>query len=689
MKRRLQLWIALLVVLWITGVIAFYYVVHKPWAGEQARALFQVGRDLLVTLALVALAGGLGRKLCSLTPLSNVLETAAPLERLAISAAVGLGVLSLGVLVVGMLGGLVFWVALVALLAGLILLRRQMADWASDLRGITGEGSLSGLEKLAGAFVLLVFVLNMLRALAPPLKWDSLVYHLQIPQAYLAAGRIFFYPENFYAGFPQAVEVLFAWAMALGAASTAAVFSWAVSVLAFLSVEGFSRRVLGQGGRWLAPAILLSGYSISQAMNWAYLELWILLFGTVMLLALDYYLRSSQCSWLLLAGVVLGFAISIKYTAGVLLAIAAIMLLVREPNPKSTGAKPLGLIRSFPWRSWFSELLLIGGVAAILMLPWLLKNLILMGNPLYPIWVPGDQIDPWQQAFHSGLPPHRSVLRDLLLPFEATFLGIEGGWIEGTPEYGSSLGPFLLALIPGLLLGWHTWEDGRRRTLRRLLAAAVCTWLLWSVAAHFADELMRPRHWFGVFGALALLAVAGFQSASTVRFPGLRLGRVLSALAVLGLVLAALNEVLEFGRANPLPVVLGSQSQEDYLDQQLGLYNLAVRTVNQLPEGTAVLFLWEPRTLYCQVLCLPDGKLDNWWYLLRAGGDSAGVAEILAQKGVTHVLLNDAGLEWIKQVSIEIDPASWSELENFKQEHLRLLQNFGDSYSIYVFESGG
>lgn len=685
--RRWQLWIALLVVLWITGVIAFYYVVHRPWAGDQAVVLLQVGRDLLIPLALVALAGGLGRKLCSIAPLSIILETAAPLERLAISAAVGLGFLSLAVLVAGLLGGLLLWVALAALLVGLVLLHRQIIAWAADLRGLAGEESLNGLEKLAGAFVALVFVLNLLRALAPPLKWDSLVYHLQVPQAYLAAGKIFFYPENFYAGFPQTVEVLFTWAMAFGRASTAAVFGWTVSVLAFLGVEGFSRRLLGQGTRWLAPAVLLSGYSISQAMNWAYLELWVLLFGTLMLLALDYYLRSSQRAWLLFAGIVLGFAISIKYTAGVLLVMAGVMLLVRGPNPKGSKAKPFG------FRRWIFEMLTIGGVAAMLVLPWLLKNLILMGNPLYPLWMPGDQIDPWQQAFHSGSPPQRSLVEDLLLPFEATFFGIEGGKIEGTPEYGASLGPFLLALIPGLLLGWRSWGDSQQRTLRQLLAVAACTWLLWSVAAHFADELMRPRHWLGIFGALAVLAVAGFQSASTMHFPALRLGRVLSALVILGLVLAALNEVVEFSRANPLPVVLGSQSQDDYLDQQLGWYSPAVRAVNQLPKDATVLFLWEPRTLYCQVTCLLDGKLENWWYLHQAGGDSAGVAGVLAAKGVTHVLLNDAGFGWIKRVSIEADTASWIELESvlesFKQDHLRLLQRFGDYYSLYVFESGG
>jgi hypothetical protein len=337
------------------------------------------------------------------------------------------------------------------------------------------------------------------------------------------------------------------------------------------------------------------------------------------------------------------------------------------------------------WRGWFGEMLVVGGLAALLSLPWLLKNLVLVGNPFYPILVAGNTFNPWQQTFRSGALPQRPVWRDLLLPFDAVFFSLEGALIEGKPEYGASLGPFVLALVPGLLVSWEMWSQTQRRSLQRLLAAAGCTWLLWAVTSHFADELMRSRHWYAAFGALAVLAVAGFQALSSVRLPGLRLGRVLSALVTLVLGMAGLNEVLDYSKANPLPVILGGQSQVEYLKQELGWYGAAVEAVNQLSPQAVVLFLWEPRTLYCQVHCLPDGKLDNWWYLRRAGGDAPAIVEILRQKGVTHVLVNENGLEWIKLQPLQSqdDPADWDALESFLQDHLHLVQQFGDSYSLY------
>lgn len=695
--HRKQLWIAALIVLWIAGVIAIYYVVHKPWSGEQAAALFHIGRDLLIALVLVSLAGGLGRKLLSLPFQSFLLGSLEPMERLTICAALGLGTLSLGVLFVGLAGGLNIWIALSALLVGIALLHRQIAAWARDLRSLAGNGPMNNLEKIAGGFVLLLIILNLTRALAPPLKWDSLVYHLQIPQAYLAQGRIFFYPENFYAGFSQISELLFTWVMSLGSATTAATLGWLVGILALLGVEGFSRRLLCKGSsrvHWLAPAILLTGYSVSQAMNWAYLELWTLLFGIAMWIILDYYCQDGRRTWLIYASILLGFTIGVKYTAILLVPIAGIFLLplLRDGNlvnesTVSTILDPINRYQKVGWRRWFTDMLIFSSIAGLVVLPWLVKNLILADNPFYPFLTTSDTFNPWRQTFHSSPFPPRSLWRDVLLPIEAVFFGLEGAVVVGYPEYGASLGPLMLALIPGLLVSWSIWNSKQKLSLKRLLGASVCFWVLWGAASHVADELMYPRQWFGVYGALSLLAVAGSQALSAIRIFTVRLGRVVSVLVILAISLAGLNEVLDFSRVNPLPVVLGNQSEEDYLQNKLGWYAVAIEATNKLPEDSRILMLWEPRTFYCRHVCFPDGKLNNWWYLFQAGIDSTGIAQILTLKGVTHVLVNDKGLEWITRNEKSANLERWIELDEFTGLHLHFIQSFGESYSLYSFES--
>ena len=72
------------------------------------------------------------------------------------------------------------------------------------------------------------------------------------------------------------------------------------------------------------------------------------------------------------------------------------------------------------------------------------------------------------------------------------------------------------------------------------------------------------------------------------------------------------------------------------------------------------------------------------------GGDAASIADILHKKGITHVLVYDTGLELVRQGAIApptpTDLADWAELDRFRQQYLRLVQDFGEVYSLYVLE---
>lgn len=670
---------ALLFVFWIALVIALYFVIHKPWWGELNLKPFTALLDIVLAVILVSLAGGVGHQVLP------GLEDVNPLERIALECAVGLGILSLVVLVIGLLGWFSSWVAWLGIVVGLVGFRKGVQGWIDTWRILIPKAvEVGSLSKIALMFVVFLCILNLFWALAPPLKWDSLVYHLQVPLQYVNAGGIFFYPENLYAGFPQLAGMLYTWAIALGSVTTAAVLGWAVSVILFIGIDGFARRIIGQRAAWLAPAVLLTGFSVSQAMHWAYVDLWIMLFGLLMLVCLDHYLQTNSRLWLLLAGSMIGFAFGTKYTAGMLLLIGALVLLpVWDKLAGRTEIKP-----ETTWQLKVKSLLVdwitLAAVVVLVTLPWLIKNLLLSGNPFYPLLFNPVELDPWRQTFQSGPKSARSLINDLLLPIELTFYGIEGAVVEGKLEYGASIGPLMLALIPGLLLGWKRFQVSQRRSLFRLLVAAFSTWLIWNLGAHIADELMRPRHYYGTFPAFAILAVGGFEAASSIQLDQIRIRRVLAALLVLTFSLSAYAEWVFFVEADPIPVVMGSQSREDYLSEQLGGYGDALKEINTLPPGSRVYFLWEPRTLYCQqVTCYLDGTLDNWWYLRNATEDVAQIQPMLCQKGITHVLVNDLGLEVVRQLPSNLEAADWSAFETFKRDALDEIINFGESYSLY------
>jgi len=118
----------IVLIFWVTGIIAIYYLIHKPWESSLHLEIFTTALDLCLALAMIGLAGGLGRRL-----VGPLVEVTAP-ERIVLRAAVGIGVLAIGALLIGMAGLLSSWFAWLALVVGLVVLRRDITDWLSDFK---------------------------------------------------------------------------------------------------------------------------------------------------------------------------------------------------------------------------------------------------------------------------------------------------------------------------------------------------------------------------------------------------------------------------------------------------------------------------------------------------------------------------------------------------------------------------
>jgi hypothetical protein len=682
-----KLWLAALILIWAVMVTAWYFVVHKPFSPEQMIALLSVLLDLLAASALVCLAGGFGRYLLRRLPGLNALEQAS------VQFAFGLGVLSLVWLAAGLAGFFKPYLAWSAVLISLVLCRRFVQGWLSDLRdGCLASVPVMTFDKLAFSFVGFIALVNLSLALAPPMRWDSLVYHLEIPRRYAAIGGIAFLPDNLYAGFPGLSAMWFTLAILLKAPVTAAVFGWAVGLIAILALVGFAsgRQIFRY--RWLAPAILLSGSSVSQALHWAYVDWWVILFGTVVWILLADYLDQPARAKLFLIGVLIGFTIGVKYTAGIVLILTGLVLLATRRGlaerlcAAKHGERPdfrfhcLHLREN--WRLVVSECLVLAVFALLSVSPWLAKNWLFSGHPLYPMAIAGRPADPWRQSFSQDPLPARSWQEDVLLPFDATIFGVESAQVVGKPEYSANIGPLYLSLIPALWLGWKEKNRSQKRVLGFLLILAGGNWFLWAVLAHFALELLWPRHDFAVFRVYALLAVAGYQAYSDLRIGKVRLQRLIGSLVLMALAFSAFTEWQTWVKRNPLLVLMGLETQEAYLTRELGNHYLAMQAVQALPKEARILSLWEPRVFYCQADCLTDATLDNWKYLRQAAPSIPEMSSQLCQQNLTHVLFYDTGVEWMKKHDSVYTDADWLVLDQFLSAQ-EVVATIGADYTLY------
>ncbi len=656
-RRSPRSWgLAVAILLWIAISFGVYYAFHKPFPPQFAEQVFVAARDLIITAALFALGGALGTRVLARL-------AAPPLARLAVRAALGLGLLSLLYLLIGSTlgtGGLLAWGLL---LAGAIWLRRDFLVWVRDFSGFEASWRSSGtLGRTIGWLCALIFAFGLLKALAPPTGFDALVYHLSLPKTYLAIGHIGYMADNTFSGYPQLAEMLVTWSGALGA-SSGALIGWGMGLLATIGLLGHLSARLGPRRGWVAVAALLCGSSLATALASAYVDWPSILMSWGVLFFLDLWAEKKKPYLVMWAGVFAGLAFGTKYTAGLL--------------------APLGLlailwISKQDWRAAGRFLLAAFALAA----PWLLRNAFATGNPFYPLLLPGGAMDAFRLNYYQGFAPQGNWLDAVLLPLRATFAAIEGGRIGDAPGYESSLGPLLLvlgalALLPG-------GEKKSARNLKHVAALiAIGGLVVWAVAGWLSGHLIRTQLYYALFPAFAVLAGFGFAASERVRLPNLQLGRVLGALVCVSLGFNVLQTGLDSANSGLLQLWSGKANGEMYLEGNLGLYAAVMKSIADETSASArVLMLWEPRGYACAPGCDPDEIIDRWPHDLATFGSADAVLAGWRAAGYTQVLYYRLGARFIYEDPEHFHPFDFALMDG-ALTGLPLIHDYNGDYLLY------
>jgi len=656
-KQRHNSLLVLVSLAWVAIIVSLYFVSHKPFTLELALSLVRAGGQLLVAVGLVSLAGGFGTCIISA-------KDSHPLERLVLQAALGLGLMSVFVLLLGWILGLnpmVMWLLYIG--AG-ALLWRPMLKWWRNWRTFTSiwkdAGSLEMIFAIVVGFTLLT---TLITALAPPLKFDALVYHLTIPSAYLDAGRISYLPWTMFWGMPQTAEMLFMWVMALAGAEAAAVLGWLIGVLALVGIFGFVSHRLNAFSAWVAVATLMAGYTSASSLAWGYVDWMTALFGCAFLISLENWCTHQKRSVLIYSGVFAGLALGTKYTAGVLLFCGLVVI--------AWHGRKEALSRQF------HNVIQFAVAALSLSSPWWVKNLLATGNPFYPLLYPAGAMDPFRLDFYQDQPLYGGLLDMILLPFKATIDGIEGAM-----GFNASIGPLLLALGGLSWIGWKQRPDDQRSSVVVAGIVSGVGLVTWAAASRFSGLLIQTRLYFSLFPAFTFLAGAGYQGLWQIKIPNLRLGRVvgLLVLLVLGLNILKIGDAVL--RQNAPQFIFSITSKEDYLLNNLGWFAWVMESIDELPEESRVLMLWEPRSFYCTPICIPDEVLDRWIREARSGKDVDGIVTGWGAQGVTHLLYYQEGADFIRREDDRYKDDDWQLLDQLL-DALPAPLDFGDVYALY------
>jgi len=482
-----------------------------------------------------------------------------------------------------------------------------------------GPGRFSPSRAHAPLILAVVFAASHLpNALYPVLEHDDNTYHLFIPKAYLAGHALVSLPSLLYANMPHLVELLYTIPAVIDRLVAARVLTFSFSFWTMAALYLATRRRLGPFAAGLLPLLYVSGKNIQWHLGLGYVEPVIGFQLLVACLALLEWHRTRHRGLLRVVAVACGFAAASKYTAwffvAALLGTAGLLIMrARELGPRSRRV---------------GELTATAGLAAIFVVPWLIKQAVVTGNPIYPnlyrifggaFWSEVQSM----QFLHSQLSyagVHKTVVDYLLVPWR---LMAEDNFFVA-PSVSQSL---MVLWLASLLL----------TALRRSRAALLP---LLSLAGFLAWEFSVEQGRFLV----AWIPVMVLATAPVLE-PLLRRGKVLVALFV-AMIWVGGSQIVT-------PAFPWTQHWEIFttpraeLEQKNLYYNLCAYLNKNVPPGRRVYGFWENRFYFLDRPFHCDSAWEAPTSLaeLRAADDPGEFARRLEQTGYSHVVINPGPAE--------------------------------------------
>lgn len=625
-----------------------------------------IGNPFVAVLELLALVvaaygwGGIFIRGHEVTPDASHLRIA--------RTAMGLGIIAFLTLGAGFLGWLHFAFFLAVMLLGNILA-------FPGLRSIRWKiaGKRIRLSWPAAAVISFLAV-DFFYSLFPPTFYDSMLYHLAVPQYYLLHGRIVPWATNFNSSLPLTVEMLYLFGLLGKTVFLPKLLSFASGIGILLILRSWYKEISGDGNGWLPALLFFSIPEVGFLASSSKTDITAMLF---LLLAVRLYYdsrRNDRFKLLALSGLFWGLAVASKYIFAFYLAGFFASILISRQKPV---------------KQRITSILILSLLALLPMLPWLAKNTHETGNPAYPYLGslfhktsetgsgsaaegPTAAVSNFSRLINrdSGASVSR-YLTFLLEMFTRPY------------KYGMTavMGLTFLFFTPFLLF------RGKKPEETGLILTAILTLL---IMAWFAKV---PRYFLSSFLLLSLPIAASVERLSRKHSPlKWTVAGVLLLLTANNLILQIdlqerYSRAFEFVKNRVSGRFVGQNVKYLYLLP----YYRAAEFINRRLEATdRILFLGEERTFYVQrpVLASSFNDLNPLFPVLKKSLDAAAFRAGLRSMGITHILFDPDGLERLARISpslYRMDETQKDRLNEFLSRFSVLYRD--DRYTLFRIDS--
>ena len=397
------------------------------------------------------------------------------------------------------------------------------------------------------SLIVIIAIGSFTWALAPAVRYDSVSYHLAVPVRYLEAGRMIEIPESFQTYFAHYGELLYVIGFALGDQPLPGLINFVAGILLAVQTYYLGVRLGNKRVGWISAVLLYSLPIIGIESATTYIDIFLTLFVTSAFHTSVLWQQSGDRRWLLLLGIFSGLALGTKLNALMILIPFWVLLGIKLKREKSPFVSSAALI-SIP--------------TFLLWAPWLLRDWLWTGNPIFPNLNPIFQSPAWfERNFFIFQPTLNTLQRFFCFPW----LGVADSHHYYHEAPGGVLGALPLLSVP--------WLYGRRKKnfpkITLFLASLLAMALLFSFGAH-------ARYLMPLFPLLSVLAALNFKIIGKDLFAQRRTLGV--SFILLGLVyvfstrLAFSVRWWEIPERYPVQIWRGAETQEQFVDRILPVF---------------------------------------------------------------------------------------------------------------------
>jgi len=445
-------------------------------------------RGLLVVLWIL-----LACYLCGRFVIDKVgLEVDRAAEEISLSIAIGLGIFTCILFVLGLIGAFYWWVFALLFALPCVLLAGRLRRLGRLLRGFHDVwGETEELRQPACAIVF-IFVaafgaITLVSALTPSLAYDAKLFHIPSIKFYAGIHGLKAYPWMNYSYYPQGAEVVQTAAFSLGGQYAAQLLTPSIFAATLLLLYGIVRRM--GAGRASAIAALTLAASV-PFIHWTGSvmknDMYLTLFQAAALYCVLRAWKGGAANWLRVGAFCLAMSFGIKHIAlfgAIALGVIVLMEVFRRPNSVRLAASLTLIFLAF-------------GTF------WHARTYLETGNPVFPKQIAGaaEQMGP---VYGGGLKENDPGRLSYLRTFH----------FDGVKVFASAtsnpLGMFLVTC-------WTVWLCVRRRESSPAERICLIFCLLYALYWGWIWGILR----YALLPFLLLFALTGLRLLSFARQSG-------------------------------------------------------------------------------------------------------------------------------------------------------------------------